>query len=693
MRLDGRRSPAPFLAVLLLAAVCAVPASAAEPVDSTRAAAAADSLPPSGPAPPRELLPFRLIPAHDSTGVAGAAPAAEGAPVGVRATRIDLDESRKRGAVTLAGVLLGRRPALLDPLPVFGSPLGSVRLPDGGAPYRTEERWLAASGATDRSLTRLGRYGGIADLAATLTDPEGTGADVLDDAVLETTALPGTIRGPSDALAWLDAQSEADPLTRPAVPLPRRFRTTLEYRKGDGDEVVTGARFFSPTIGRGLMGSFSRHAAGGTGSILQSVSSRYRLTAGLPRWMDHTLSVEGRLFRRTLDMPLAGSLPEARAETERVSLAVRATGRSESRRDAFSLTLRRIKRTDVPWPFAPRERWEAPELALAGDVSWGDSLGGCVLAGLRAASTRVSYRAESASDFRRRIESARLTLGARRVLGPGGVGVDVAYDVTGRQAAAWDARASAWASGPGASARLDLESAVTRPTWIDLWSPYRADTVLSDTSTIFYTRAGNPSLAPRRQTGAVGSAALDAGSGLRLIASGAVHHVTRDFGWDLTPGPPTGLVDLTDEAVARGDGWISFVSLACAVTVGPVEGRAAGWVRGGADPLTPSAGSPPRRALDAEAGVRRAMFGGDLLTRLSATVHLLGARRGMVEEPAQAVWDGALELDFGPAGAALGFNNLFDRHVGSGVFDVETGRAEPLPGRTFHFGVVWNLLD
>jgi hypothetical protein len=240
---------------------------------------------------------------------------------------------------------------------------------------------------------------------------------------------------------------------------------------------------------------------------------------------------------------------------------------------------------------------------------------------------------------------------------------------------------------------LDLESAMERPTWIDLWTPFRVDTLETDTSSIFFARGGNPSLKARRETGATGFAALDLGGGLRVAAAGAAHHVTHDFGWTEEVAPAAGPIAVTDRALPRGDGWISFASLTLTMSAGPVGARAVGWVRGGSDRLTPRAGSPPSRALDAEAGVRRRLFGGDLLARLSAAAHVLGPRRGLVREPAQAVWDAAMELDFGAAGGVLGFNNVFDRRVGSGVFDVETGLAEPLPGRTFHFGIVWNLLD
>ena len=665
-------------------------AGGAVPDSGATRGSAPDSLGPGGKGRPAGLLPFRLLKSSEARGAADSAAARPVTvePILLPTSRVDLEDGRKRAEESFAGALSGWMPALLDPLPVFGEPFGSVRLPDGGADYRAADPWFAAEGATDRSLLRLGRFGGIAGLAATLEDPEGTGADVLDDASLSTPIEPGPIRGASDALAALSPRSEADPLIRPGVPIPRRFRTTLIYRKGDGDELVTGARIFSPTLGRGLMGSFSRHATGGLGSISESVTSRYRVTAGLPRWLDHTLSVEGVLLQRAIHMPLPG--PEARAEMERASLAVRAASRTESRSDDVTLTLRQANRTDVPWTDAPRERWKVPEVSLRANAAWGDSIGGSVLAGIEAASARVSYRTGAVPDLRRRIESARLTLGARRPLGPGGVGADVAYDLMGRQRAEWDARASAWASARRAAARLDLESAAERPTWIDLWTPYRAYTIATDTSTIFYSRAGSPSLRARRQTGAAGFAALELTRGFRLSASGAAHHVTRDFGWTASAPAPLTLID---QASPRGDCWISFASLAATLSAGPVRGHALGWVRGGSEDHTPQAGSPPSRALEAEAEARRRFFGGDLLARLTVGAHVLGPRRGLVREPAQALWDAALNLDFGEAGVVLGYKNLFDRQVGSGVYDVETGRGEPLPGRTFHFGVVWNLLD
>jgi hypothetical protein len=697
MRLEGASRRISALAALAVAAAIAPAGSLALPLaapDSMAGpAAASDST--SAPLPPRpaELLPFRPGSSRNGAVPRDTFPTGAGAGGRVGAIRIDLADARMRGVVTLAEALRASRPMLLDPLPVYGPSLGSVKLPDGSAPYRTEERWLAAGGATDRPLLRLGRYGGIAGLAATLEDPEGTGLDVLDLLELSTPDRPAPAGGPSDAISFLEPRTDADPLARPGVPMPRRFRTTLIYRKGDGDELTTGVRFFSPTLGRGLAGSFARHAAGGTATISRAVSSRYRVDAALPRAMGHTLSVEGRLLQRTLDMSLPETGAEARAEMERSSLAFRAAARSEYRRDGITVTLRRVKRTDVPLTGAPRERWEFPEFRVQGDAAWGDSLGGSVSAGLAAATTRVSHRMDSTPDVSRRLSSARIRLGTLRPLGPGGVGADVTYDVTGGQSAEWDARASGWAAGRTAAVRVDLESAHQRPTWIDLWTPYRADTIATDTGGLVYARAGDSSLRARRQTGAAAFAALDAGPTLRLMASGGVHHVTRDFGWDVASDTAAVPWAFTEKASKRGDGWISFASLACAASAGPLSGRAVGWLRWGDVNQSPTAGSPPRRALDASAGIRRPLFGGDLLARLSAAAHVVGPRRGLIREPAEALWDGMLELDFGAAGAVLALNNVFDRRAGSGVLDVETGRAVPLPGRTFHFGIVWNLLN
>src|SRR4029077_9230536 len=102
---------------------------------------------------------------------------------------------------------------------------------------------------------------------------------------------------------------------------------------------------------------------------------------------------------------------------------------------------------------------------------------------------------------------------------------------------------------------------------------------------------------------------------------------------------------------------------------------------------------PPRRALDASLESRVTLFQGDLPLRFQWRAHALGPRRGLISEPSTVLWDGALNVDLDQAGLFFEFDNVFDRATQSGVYEIESGRGAPAPGRAFHFGIVWNLLD
>ncbi|HEY7728883.1 MAG TPA: hypothetical protein VID50_10570, partial [Candidatus Eisenbacteria bacterium] len=143
MRLEGASRRISALAALAVAAAIAPAGSLALPLaapDSMAGpAAASDST--SAPLPPRpaELLPFRPGSSRNGAVPRDTLPTGAGAGGRVGAIRIDLADARMRGVVTLAEALRASRPMLLDPLPVYGPSLGSVKLPDGSAPYHTEE--------------------------------------------------------------------------------------------------------------------------------------------------------------------------------------------------------------------------------------------------------------------------------------------------------------------------------------------------------------------------------------------------------------------------------------------------------------------------------------------------------------------------------------------------------------------------
>ena len=117
------------------------------------------------------------------------------------------------------------------------------------------------------------------------------------------------------------------------------------------------------------------------------------------------------------------------------------------------------------------------------------------------------------------------------------------------------------------------------------------------------------------------------------------------------------------------------------------------WARGGPDALSPRAGSPPRKGLDAALALRAKLFGGDLPLELGAEAHVQGPRRGIIRAPATVAWDGTLRADFGSAAIFFQFSNIFDRRVPSALYEISTDSAVLLPRRTFHFGVVWHLMD
>ncbi len=680
--------------------------------DSAHAGAAADSARAAGGAPaaptdslhapgrPKtlqgELLRFHPGGARADTSRAPAASAAAAPrpraalPHGVR---VDLDAARREGVFEPDAALRERRAVVAAPLPVFGPLQGPLALPDGGGSLRVAGTAGHDDVATDRTLVAIPTAGLLPGFATASTDPLGADAELFDDAALDFPAEPGRLDGPGDALARAVPRGVADALAQAQGRLPSQFRSTLIYGKGDGGELVTGARFIAPLLLRGVYGSFARHESGGTDAISSAVTSRYHLVAGLPRLLSRTFAVDARLLQGTVEGSTLNPNGSSRTERQRAELSLRSQGVFGRRSEAWSLSITRTKRTDVLPPGLGRERWDLPSLVASGDVAWGDSALGSVYVSGRAASTRITYRLGASPEFEPRREEARAAAGVRRRMGPAGVGADGAYDWRETEGGAWDARLSGWVDARRANARLDLESVHERPSWIDRLTPADTSVFFTQTQIVTIARAGNPGLGPRRLTGAVAFGSWEAAPWLTLSGSGSLRRVTHDFGWDLTWSQAPVAVNVTDLAEDRGSGWLSHASLAGDVHAGPVTGHVLAWSRFGPDALSPRAASPPRRALEADVGARVVLFGGDLPLRAGLAAHAVGPRRGLFSEPSQITWDGSLRLDLGAAGVAIEMRNLFDRVVGSTMLDLETGRPLPLPGRTLRLGIVWNLLD
>jgi hypothetical protein len=207
------------------------------------------------------------------------------------------------------------------------------------------------------------------------------------------------------------------------------------------------------------------------------------------------------------------------------------------------------------------------------------------------------------------------------------------------------------------------------------------------------SRSGDPALRPRRLTGGLGSFGLTVSRGFELTASGSYRRVTDDFGWDVSADTVAGVLDVASIARQRGSGWLSHAGLGWNLTRGFLRSRGVAWIRGGPDSLSPQAGSPPRRALDASLELRFVLFQGDLPLRFGVESHARGPRRGLIREAGQVTWDGTLSADFGSAGAYLRVQDLFDRKPGSAIWDPAHPEGAPMPGRLIQAGVVWNLLD
>ncbi len=179
--------------------------------------------------------------------------------------------------------------------------------------------------------------------------------------------------------------------------------------------------------------------------------------------------------------------------------------------------------------------------------------------GGEAGSGRIEYR-DDFSTFHPKISSGRLTAGLRRGTGARGAAADVAADVREGDESLVDGRLSWWTAAARGRARLDLESAHERPTFVDLLTPEREITYFPTPflKSIVFRRAGNPSLRARTLRGALAAASLSVTPRVQAFAYGSLRHVTDDFGWNAHRAESADTVVIEDVAGQRGDGWAAL---------------------------------------------------------------------------------------------------------------------------------------
>jgi len=675
------RSFAGALAIVLVAA-SVVPTAAAAPADSTAATVEAAATAPAASSGSRAT----------ATG--------DSAAIG---TRLALDEIRKQGVGSLEDALRGRRAALLLAAPRSGPLSAPALLPDAGTRIRPWPLGILAERSTDRTvIAGFPLSLAIPDLAVAWDDPEGDGFEIQEWRTIDASAAPGSFRTAGALLATPRAEAFHDFAMPGASRVSNRARSALAYRKGDGGALDTGARFASPLLARGLAFSYARHASDGIFPLRSHLSTRYDAAAGLPRVGPLSFWLEGARFRRTIevDIPFGYAANQgatiARGEWSSEEIALRGRGSGDLLRGEGFLRLGRAARTQVSYG-GGRERWRSPEAAVSASVERGaaGTRGWTWNGSVDAASRQVEYRVDSIPAFDPRFESIRVAAGGERPLFSGvRVAIAGAFDARERDRSFVEGRVSLWGTGQKGSARIDFESAHERPSWVDRLTPPRDSLVLGPSGeTVRLFRSGDPSLRARALRGALGTGTLRVARGVSLVGSGALRRVTDDFGWDASRTEWPDSVVIRDVARARGDGWVSFAALGARLDRSWVRLRGMGWIRGGPGALSPNAGSPPRRGMDAAAAIRASLFGGDLPLELGAEAHALGPRRGLIRAPATVTWDGSLRADFASAAVYFQLSNVFDRKNPSALYEISTDAAVLLPRREFHFGIVWYLTD
>jgi len=631
---------------------------------------------------------------------------ARGDTVRIGAMSIDFNEQRKHGDVTLGEAFRARRASLLLPLPLFGPPVGSLQVPDAGTRIRLSDLDLVdPDGATQRTLLSGSDFGiGIPDLAMTVDSPNLQGVETLDWNALPYAWAPDPFTRPG----MLASEPSADPGVLHVMPgeraRARRMRSALYYGNGDSGEKQAGAEFTSPSLARGIAGSYMRQQSDGLVPLGHSKSTRYALAMGLPSFLGHTLWVQGRIFDWDLEDRSAGIdsftglLTEirGRAEIDTRDLALHARAAGERWGSRWLLQASGDKRTSVEARGA-REGWELPEERVSWNGFAGTSSGWTAIAGADLATRRIRYRAVAGEGFDLIRNSARAQAGLRRSLGQdAGIEAVAAGDWRETSPSFVDGRASVWGRSARAAGRLDLEWTHERPSWYDLLAPPRSWTGFrfTDGHAIQLEREGNPALVPRLLAGGLARGSYELSHAIAFEVEGSVRHVQDDFGWTVSRADSPDTLTVTTRAANLGDGIVSYGGLAIRWRARGVSLRGEGWARGGPQGLNPIAGGPPRVGADASFDGRIVLFKGDLPLEAGIEMHAQGAREGILRTPGLVSFDAALRADLGSAGGFLEFLNVFDRRdLPSAVLDLGTGSADPMPGRAFHIGIIWYLFD
>lgn len=636
--------------------------------------------------------------------IAGAPASATGAPADSIAADtsgvvIRADAARKRGDVSLNELLRARRPVVIARSPSFEPLLGAPTLLDAGGRVRPRPSPIYGERATDRTLVSSLFHGaGIPALAAGWEAPETEGVDPFDFVTVDSTLAPGPFRGAGDLLsgpptALFSDLAVADP--RP----PRRVRSTLFYRRGDGNLLDTAARFSSPLLLHGVAGSYVRHAAEALDPLLESISTRYEAAAGLTQGPLRSW-VEGRLFQMRMEVNYPGgyensfAAEHSRAEWSSREGSLHAAWAGEKVTASGVVRVGKGQATQIDYS-GRRERWAFPEVSAEGAVSGAITENGSWSLSGEGVSRRIDYREDSVSAFRPRVGSGRIAAGIRWQRGNRGISGDVAGDARRGDATLVDARVSTWGVFGAAKFRLDAESAHERPTFVDLMTPARTDTLFTFfvPTSLVLSRSGNPALGARALRGILALGSYAPARGVDLFGFGSARHITDDFGWNASRTATGNTIVVTDVASERGDGWVFQGAGGGSALLGPLAIRGFGWARGGRHGLSPQEGSPARVGADGSLGLRAAFFQGDLPLELDLEGHATGPRHGLIEAPALVTWDVRLSADFGSAGFFGRVANVFDRAVPSAFYDVESNTGAPLPGRALSIGIVWNLLD
>jgi hypothetical protein len=619
-------------------------------------------------------------------------------------SEIDFDAQRKRGEVSFDSALLGRRVALFSPIPLYGAPQGALMAPDAGSRLRPDHPGVVGDLATDRTLYDTGVYGlGVPDLAIGLDDPRGENVDPLDLTTLSYDAAPGGFSRPGELVAEPEG-TRADRGALPdGAPKLRRAKSALYYGNGYGGETEVAARFVFPSLGKGISLGYARHESNGTWPLPHALTKRWTGAVALPRFLAHSFWFEAKAVERTIDDDVVRVIPftsevvvetgSAQARLNDLSLHARAAG--EGWESVWALHSGLAKRSQVD-PDSARTEWRFPEWTLEWTASRETAPGWTATLDALGSVRDVQYHVGAYTPVDDRRYAARLAAGIRRELGDSsGASLQVAPDFRETDSPLLDARLSYWRGGSRGSARVDLESAHERPSWVDLLTPAATIDVPSATSaTVFrYDVSGDPSLAARRLDGLLGAGTYQVAKPLTVAGTASLRYVHGDFGWNLTTPAGVDTVVLVDHATLRGDGWVSHGSLSMNLHSGPISLRALGWARGGADGLTPLAGSPPRYGAESAADLSGVFFHGDVAFTLGVRGHAWGPREGAIHVPGNASWDVALRADFGAAAAFAEYLNVFDREVASGIYGLYGDGTVDMPTSAFHFGVVWYLFD